>query len=247
MTDTPTPTDVPAPPVVGLAAWRDAHDELLVQEKAHTHAGDALAAARRRMPMTELPDVVVEGDEGPTPLLDLFGDHDQLILYKHMWHGGQPMEAQCEGCTLTVWDATHDAPYLDSRGIAFAVLFEGPWAEARELRDLMGYPVPCYSVHDVDDPVLGTGFGEFLFLLRHGGKPYLTYAVTGRGTEAMMSSVQLIDRTVHGRGERWEDSPAGWPQDHGPGWWWRKDGRPAAQWSRPGVTPVDPHAHHHHD
>ncbi|GMA25201.1 hypothetical protein GCM10025864_29600 [Luteimicrobium album] len=179
-----------------------------MQEKAHTHAGDALAAARRRMPMTELPDVVVEGDEGPTPLLDLFGDHDQLILYKHMWHGGQPMEAQCEGCTLTVWDAT----YLDSRGIAFAVLFEGPWAEARELRDLMGYPVPCYSVHDVDDPVLGTGFGEFLFLLRHGGKPYLTYAVTGRGTEAMMSSVQLIDRTVHGRGERWEDSPPAGPR-----------------------------------
>jgi predicted dithiol-disulfide oxidoreductase (DUF899 family) len=246
MTDTTTTTDVPAPPVVGLAAWRDAYDELLVQEKAHTHAGDALAAARRRMPMTELPDIDVEGDDGPTPLLDLFGDHDQLVLYKHMWHAGQPIEAQCEGCTLTVWDATHDTPYLDSRGISFAVLFEGPWSEARELRDFMGYTVPSYSVHGVDDAVLGTGFGEFLFLLRRGGRVYLTYAVTGRGTEAMMSSMQLVDRTVHGRGERWESSPTGWPQDHGASWWWRKDGRPAAQWSRPGATPVDPHAHHHH-
>ena len=58
--------------------------------------------------------------------------------------------------------------------------------------------------------------------------------------------MQFVDRTVYGRGERWEDSPVGWPQDHDPGWWWRKDGRPAAQWSRPGATPVDPHAHHHH-
>ena len=39
------------PPVVDLATWQAARDDLLVREKAHTHEGDAIAAARRRLPM----------------------------------------------------------------------------------------------------------------------------------------------------------------------------------------------------
>ncbi|MGH9013764.1 MAG: DUF899 family protein, partial [Acidimicrobiia bacterium] len=42
------------PPVVDLATWQAAREELLVREKAHTREGDAIAAARRRLPMVEL-------------------------------------------------------------------------------------------------------------------------------------------------------------------------------------------------
>jgi hypothetical protein len=45
----------------------------------------------------------------------------------------------------------------------------------------------------------------------------------------------LMDLTVYGRQELWEDSPPGWPRYHG----WpadhvrlRTNGRPIAQWSR---------------
>ena len=44
MTSTPDnpATALPGrPPVVDLATWQAARDELLAQEKAHTHAGDA--------------------------------------------------------------------------------------------------------------------------------------------------------------------------------------------------------------
>src|SRR6202022_4758115 len=41
------------PPVVDLATWQAAREELLVREKAHTREGDAIAAARRRLPMVE--------------------------------------------------------------------------------------------------------------------------------------------------------------------------------------------------
>src|SRR5439155_14461108 len=41
------------PPFVDLATWQAAREELLVREKAHTREGDAIAAARRRLPMTE--------------------------------------------------------------------------------------------------------------------------------------------------------------------------------------------------
>ena len=38
------------PPIVDLATWQAARDELLVREKAHTRAGDALAASASHPP-----------------------------------------------------------------------------------------------------------------------------------------------------------------------------------------------------
>ncbi|MFD6135967.1 hypothetical protein [Isoptericola sp. NPDC060257] len=60
-----------------------------------------------------------------------------------------------------------------------------------------------------------------------------------------MAQAQLLDLTVYGRQERWEDSPAGWPQ-HPTATWWKGRGRPVPQWSRPGATAYDPHAAHGH-
>jgi predicted dithiol-disulfide oxidoreductase (DUF899 family) len=79
------------PPVVDLATWQAARDELLVREKAHTREGDAIAAARRRLPMVELDGTVeVVGPDGPVPFLDLFQGRDELVVYKHMWYDGAP-------------------------------------------------------------------------------------------------------------------------------------------------------------
>ncbi|HJU98007.1 MAG TPA: DUF899 family protein, partial [Jiangellaceae bacterium] len=71
MTTTPNDptTALPGrPPVVDLATWQTARDELLVREKAHTREGDAIAAARRRLSMVELDGTVeVVGPDGPVP------------------------------------------------------------------------------------------------------------------------------------------------------------------------------------
>ena len=86
MTTTPSDptTALPGrPPVVDLATWQAARDELLVREKAHTREGDALAAARRRLPMVELDGTVeVVGPDGPVPFLDLFQGRDELVVYQ---------------------------------------------------------------------------------------------------------------------------------------------------------------------
>jgi Bacterial protein of unknown function (DUF899) len=66
--------------------------------------------------------------------------------------------------------------------------------------------------------------------LRQGSKVFETYWTTIRGVEAMDNSYRLLDLTVYGRQETWEDSPTGWPQRFK-----SKeliDGRPTAQWSR---------------
>jgi predicted dithiol-disulfide oxidoreductase (DUF899 family) len=95
--DDPTSALPGRPPVVGLATWQAARDELLVREKAHTREGDAIAAARRRLPMVEFdPTVSVVGADGPVPFLDLFQGREELVVYKHMWHDGAPHQGQCE-------------------------------------------------------------------------------------------------------------------------------------------------------
>ena len=71
------------PPVVDLATWQAAREELLVREKAHTREGDAIAAARRRLPMVELDGAVeVTGVDGPVPFVDLFQGRDELVVYQ---------------------------------------------------------------------------------------------------------------------------------------------------------------------
>ena len=65
--------------------------------------------------------------------------------------------------------------------------------------------------------------------LRQGSSVFETYWTTSRGVEAMDNSYALLDMTVYGRQETWEDSPAGWPRgEH----LFRTGGRPTAQWSR---------------
>ncbi|MGQ4272372.1 DUF899 family protein, partial [Nocardiopsis changdeensis] len=75
-------------------------DELRLREKAHTRATDALAAARRRLPMVEVDGAArLIGERGAVTLLDAFEGRQMLIAYYFMWYAGQPAPKQCEGCT----------------------------------------------------------------------------------------------------------------------------------------------------
>ena len=48
----------------------------------------------------------------------------------------------------------------------------------------------------------------------------------------MDNSYRLLDLTVYGRQEAWEDSPLGWPQRPEGEHPYRADGRPIVQWPR---------------
>ncbi len=235
------------PPIVDMATWQAARDELLVREKAHTRAGDALAAARRRLPMVEFDGTVeVVGADGPVPFLDLFQGRDELLVYKHMWWDGAPHQGQCEGCTNAAWHLKDVAPYLNARGVSFAVVTVGPWEEVAPFVEFMGYTQPWYSVRGVDGPA-GGDMGYLTSYLRDGDRVFLTYYTTGRGNEAFSGSFALLDMTPYGRGEALQDNPEGWPKGSHPCWYWRTDvdgnatwgptGRPVPQWTRPGATP----------
>jgi len=228
------------PVVADLATWQAARDELLVREKAHTREGDAIAAARRQLPLVEFDGTVqVVGPDGPVPFLDLFQGRDELLVYKHMWWDGAPHQGQCEGCTYAAWHATD--VYLNARGVSFAILTVGRWAEVEPFVEFMGYTVPWYSVRGVDGPA-GGEMGHITSYVRDGDRVFLAYSTTGRGTEPMSGSFALLDMTHRGRGEAWQGVPDG---NHAC-WYWRSDAngnatwdgtsRPVPQWTRPGVT-----------
>ncbi|MCV7419867.1 DUF899 family protein [Mycobacterium yunnanensis] len=240
-----TPTG--RPPIVDAATWQAARDELLIREKAHTREGDAIAAARRRLPMVEFDGTVpVVGPRGPVPFVELFDGRDELVVYKHMWHDGAPHQGQCGGCTTTAWHLD-DAAYLDVRGVSYAVLTEGAWDEVAPYVDFMGYREPWYSCRGLDGPA-GGPMGHLTAYLRFGNRTFLTYSTTARGNERVNASMGLLDMTPYGRSEEWEDVPDGWPAGRHSCWYWCTDSegnptwgptsRPVPQWTRPGATPV---------
>jgi predicted dithiol-disulfide oxidoreductase (DUF899 family) len=236
------------PPVVDRATWLAERDALLIREKAHTREGDAIAAARRRLPMVEV-DASLEliGPDGPLTLLEAFEGRRQLIAYYFMWWPGRSAAEQCEGCTAFTSEVG-ELSYLHSRDITYSVLcqgrnvtFEGAdpqvsYEESVRYRDFMGWDMPWYSAQSSLDALLvgrQVGLFHLACYLRDGDRVYETYSTTGRGLEAMGYSWALCDLTVYGRQEAWQDSPAGWPvrwdthEDQ-----CRTNGRPIAQWSR---------------
>jgi predicted dithiol-disulfide oxidoreductase (DUF899 family) len=224
------------PRAVDRAVFQGELDALRVREKAHTREGDAIAAARRRLPMVEVAaDLPLVGPNGTVTLLDAFEGRTQLIAYYFMWHPGHPAPEQCEGCT---WCNTHVAElaYVQSRDITYAVLCQGPYEESARYRDFMGWTMPWYSaLPSLDTLLVGrtVGMMHIVCYLRDDDRVFETYWTTLRGVEAMDNSYGLMDLTVYGRQEAWEDSPPGWPQPWGAGAARiRTDGRPIAQWSR---------------
>jgi len=229
-------SDAEAPVVVNRATFQAQLDALRVQEKAHTREGDAIAAARRRLPMVEVDSTVgLTGPHGPVTLLDVFEGRRQLIAYYFMWYEGQPAETQCEGCTFFTTQIG-ELPYLQSRDITYATLCQGPYEESVRYRDFMGWTMPWYSAQaSLDKLLTGRQIGMFHLVcyLRDGDRVFETYWTNGRGVEAMDNIYALMDLTAYGRQESREDSPPGWPQQRPADRpFMRTNGRPAAQWSR---------------
>jgi predicted dithiol-disulfide oxidoreductase (DUF899 family) len=233
-----------APKIVDRSTFGAELDALRIREKAHTHEGDAVAAARRRLSMVEMdPGIPLVGPNGPVPLLDTFESREQLIAYYFMWHIGHPAPEQCEGCTW-VTSQMRELSYIHSRDVTFAVFCQGPYEESARYRDFMGWEMPWYSAQDsLQTLLVGRRIGRMHIVcyLRQGSKVFETYWATARGVEVMDNNYHLLDLTVYGRKEKWEDSPAGWPQrctitrskSGSPTWepeW--PGGRPIAQWPR---------------
>src|SRR5512142_1045272 len=110
------------PPVVDAETWQRELDALRAREKAATRELDAIAAQRRRLPMVEMPEYTLIGEDGPIRLADAFEGKSQLITYHHMWEDGA--EWQCSGCTGFTSQFTR-LDFLDSYDARFVIVTNG--------------------------------------------------------------------------------------------------------------------------
>jgi predicted dithiol-disulfide oxidoreductase (DUF899 family) len=217
------------PPIVSPEEWQAAREKLLVKEKEHTRAGDALAAERRRMPwMAVEKEYRFEGPNGTASLADLFEGRRQLIVYRFYYgpevtsyagDGAYP-ERGCVGCSF-VADQVANPAHLNARDTTLAFASRAPQAEIQGLKERMGWErIPWYEITDDFDADFGVNewHGHNAFI-REDDRIFRTYFVDARGDEHMGTTWSYLDISALGRQEEWEDSPEGYPQTAPYGWW----------------------------
>ena len=221
-------SEISFPKIVGQAEWQKARDALLVKEKAATHARDALAAERRRLPMVRIDkEYVFAGPKGKMSLLNLFEGRRQLILYHFMFAppvSGWP-DAGCVGCSMVTDQFGHLA-HFHARDTSFCLVSRAPLKNIEKFKKRMGWTYPWYSSDGSDFNVdfgLTTDkyekYGLSVFI--HDDEDvYRTYFTDGRGVEGL-NIWTFLDLTPLGRQEDWQDSPAGGARSK-PGAWWRR-------------------------
>lgn len=228
------------PPVVSASEWRAARQAMLIKEKAHVRARDALAAERRRMPwMAVEKDYVFEGPDGKASLHDLFAGRRQLIVYRAFFEPGVfgwPDHA-CRGCSLGA-DQVSNLVHLNARDTTLVYASRASQEDIRRLKTRMGWEhIPWYTITDDFDRDFGVDewHGHNVFI-HDGGQIYRTYFTDNRGDEALGTVWSYLDLTPLGRQEIWEDSPAGYPQEPPYKWWnwndnYETEVTPSARWA----------------
>jgi predicted dithiol-disulfide oxidoreductase (DUF899 family) len=217
------------PPIVSPDEWRAARAKLLVKEKAHAHARDVMAAARRRMPWLAVDkEYWFEGPAGRVRFEDLFDGRSQLILYRAFYgpdittyaEGGSYPERACVGCSMVADQVAHPA-HLNARDTTLVFASRAPQENIQRLKQRHGWElIPWYTITDDFDKDFDVDewHGTNAFL-RHDGRIYRTYFIDNRGDEQMGSTWNYLDITALGRQEAWEDSPEGYPQTPPYQWW----------------------------
>jgi len=213
-------------PVVSPDEWRESRVAFLDREKAFTRERDALSAARRELPWTEITDDYrFESNDGEVTLADLFGDDRQLLLYHFMM--GPDWEEGCPSCSLWADNYNGTTIHLAHRDTAFVAVSRTSIENIEAYRHRMGWSFrwvsSLNSSFNFDMNVSFTAdqiaSGELLY--NHGTQPahveempglstfvrddddriYLTYQTFSRGLDMLNGTYHHLDLMAKGRDE----------------------------------------------
>lgn len=135
--------------IVGREEWEAARAQLLQLEKEHTRSGDELARRRRELPWVALgKEYVLESEEGPRSLAELFDGRSQLCFYHFMF--GPAYEAGCP-VNSSIGDALDGLlPHLHARDTTLVLVSSAPLEKLRDYKARMGWALPWVSSADSD-------------------------------------------------------------------------------------------------
>jgi len=212
-----------SPKIVSRGEWLEARKALLNREKDLMRKHDDLARLRRDLPLVRIDqDYRFQSETGEKTLGDLFGPHNQLIVYHFMF--GPEWEDGCKSCSF--WADSFDGlhPHLAARDTSFVCVSNGPLEKLLAYRARLGWRFPWVSAEtssfsadfgvtfpgeaarDGDYNYGGKPFGEEMpglsvFLRLDDGTVAHSYSTYARGLEAFNAAYHLLDLTPKGRDE----------------------------------------------
>lgn len=210
------------PPIVSSPEWHAAVDAVNRAEEELQKQIEAVAAQRRRLPMTPVAEYAFTGPDGEVGWADLFGDARQLIVYHAMY--APDWDEACPHCTQYARNqgaGINDE--LAERDACFVLISRAPQEKLAAWAALKGITTPWYSAPrafseemGVIDEASGDFPGISVFLRTDDGTVHRTYRTNGVAIEATMPASGLLRMAPWGLQERGEDSPEGWPQRFDP-------------------------------
>jgi predicted dithiol-disulfide oxidoreductase (DUF899 family) len=227
------------PRIVTRDEWVAARKELLVKEKAMTHAQDALSAERRRLPMVRV-DKAYEFDtpSGRKTLAELFDGRSQLIVYHFMM--GPDWAEGCPSCSFLADHIDGSVVHLAHRDVTLMAVSRAPLTNIEAFRQRMGWKFSWassfgndfnqdYAVSFSDDEIasgralynfgsipfpLDEAPGLSVFYKAESGDVFHTYSTYARGGEAVIGTYHYLDFAPKGRDEDGLAFTMSWVRHH---------------------------------
>jgi predicted dithiol-disulfide oxidoreductase (DUF899 family) len=223
------------PNVVGHEEWLKARMAFLAREKEFTRLREDLARERRQLPWERVDKpYLFEGPEGRLTLADLFGKHDQLIVYHFMF--GPDWEEGCPGCSYWADNFNGVDGHLAARDTALVAISRAPHDKLETYKKRMGWNFRWVSAvgpefnHDFGvtrrshDKVMPYNYGStpremeempgLSTFIRQDGNVFHTYSTYARGLDVVNGAHHLLDLTAKGRREEELSFPMAWVRRH---------------------------------
>lgn len=215
--------------------WLTARKALLEKEKIFTKARDELTKERQMLPMVKIDkNYVFNSNSGEKTLANLFGPHQQLIIYHFMF--GNDWEEGCPSCSFWADNFNGIDKHLAARDTAFAVTSNAPLSVLNEYKQRLGWDFHWVSATDTefsadfgvsyyDDGYDKSGYnysdwmpeGEMpgiSVFIKQGNNIYHSYSTYGRGLDMLNGAYHYLDLTPKGRDEKDLEFTQAWVKRH---------------------------------
>jgi len=227
-----------APNIVSRDEWLIARKELLAKEKTFNRDRDALSAERRTLPLVKIDeDYRFQSSSGEKTLADLFGPHNQLIVYHFMF--GPDWEEGCPSCSFWADNFNGIAPHLAARNTSFAAISNAPLDILLAYKERLGWSFDWVSAegstfsadfgvsfYDEESRSDGKGYnytgnaplaelpGISVFTRLEDGTVCHSYSTYARGLDMLNGAYHFLDLTPNGRNESGLDFSMAWVRRH---------------------------------
>ena len=227
--------DIVGPNIVDHEEWLKARTAFLAKEKEFTHLREELAQQRRALPWERVDKPYrFEGPQGRLSLADLFGQHEQLIVYHFMF--GPDWEEGCPGCSFWADNFNGVQAHLAARDTALVAVSRAPLARLEAYKARMGWSFRWVASVGSDfnydfgvtrrpqDKVFPYNYGTtpremeelpgLSTFIRRGDEVFHTYSTYSRGLDVVNGAYHLLDLPARGRHEEGLSFSMAWVRRH---------------------------------